>query len=215
MFDAKGGDGVRRANKWLWSSKTQLEKIRSWVKAGKTDKEIAELIGVHVVTLSRWRQTDKRFYDALYKQSKSGQDIRDDIKESCMSMRKYDVQSFADAVRAYVQARRREHMPLTVPGMCVALGITQQTWSDYLNDVIDNKRQDIKSPITGESMYCSLKELCAHIKLAIESSLLDKAINSNSRGAELVLKSHYGYSDRQKIESNDKEIVLKWSKDDG
>ena len=74
------GKGGRKGLYHEWISKEGLIKLEGWARDGKTDKQIAELMGITISTFYDWKNKYSEFSDAV----KMGKEVVDRQVESML-----------------------------------------------------------------------------------------------------------------------------------
>lgn len=196
-----------------WTTPAGLNKIREWVQAGLTDREIADRVGVHYVTLSNWRRTNDKIRAALYKQDPdSGRDIRDNTRAGRRMA--WHIDAIRAAVNEWINERRRQELPLTITSLLIKLHISRETFDRYANDTTGTLTDGIETDITGDSHYIAIADVLKECKRMCESSLVDRCLGkAQCAGAIFILKNHFGYQDVQRVETDKGPVVVKWGAD--
>lgn len=182
----------------------QLERIRQLVADGKSDKQVAIAIGVTPQLLSRWRKRSASIRDALTRYTTiDGKMV--DRHDLCRGKpRKIDnVTRLQAKVEAWLEECKREDIPPTRSGLCLALGISKDTLSRYLTDTTGDTTVYQADPITGELHPVTFADVLKRAILAIEHSLEIRMLTSKSNVAGVIfdLKNNHGYADKSETVS--------------
>lgn len=201
--------GAVREKKSKWITPAGLDKIRAWVQDGKTDREIAALIGVHYVTLSNWRRTSDKIRSALYKPDKTGQkDIRD-VTRNGRKMA-WHIDEIAGCVDRWKREREDKNLPLTITSLICYLHISRDTFDRYIRDTNALITDHYITDIDGRTHAAAVADILKDCNRLCESSLVDRCVAKNSVGAMFILKNHHGYQDKQTIEADKGPINVTW-----
>lgn len=195
-----------------WTTPEGQARLRTLVREGKTDKEIAKAIGVYPNVLSNWRHKHPEIEDALkrYTDTETNQaiDRHDLIKAQHKSRLLSNIDTLKRRIMEWETTRRQEKKPLTLSSLCLFLGVTKQALQKHLNnDLVESHTLTI-DPITGEQCKESVHTILNLAKLRIESDLEDRMITGEGSTAGIMfdLKNHHGYVDRQTVETETKPI---------
>ncbi len=195
-----------------WITAEGQARLRALVREGKTDREIANAIGVYPHILSKWRNKYPEIADALkrYTDTETNQaiDRHDLIKAQHKNRLLSNIETLKRRIMEWETTRKADDKPLTLSSLCLFLGVTKQALQKHLNnDLVESHALTI-DPITGEQCKESVHTVLNLAKLRIESDLEDRMITGtgSTQGIMFDLKNHHGYVDRQTVESEIKPI---------
>lgn len=184
-----------------WITPDGMHKIRTWVKEGKSDAEIAGLIGIGAALLSRWRRQHPEIRAALIRPvEKDGRTIdKHDLYATGPQRKLNAVDKVQAIVDRWKEERKAEGKRLTLPSLLLALNVTRERFDSYVNEQTMKNATPIEDSITGEIVPITVGEVLQKAVIMIESDMADLMVDKNSVGAIFALKNWRGYADKKDI----------------
>lgn len=186
-----------------WTEPDGQEQIRAWVKAGKSDREIAELMHVTPQTLSAWRRRHPEIKSALVRlRTIDGKRIDShDLPHGGPERKLSNVQVLQDKVRAWEEACKADNTPLTKTGLAIALGVSKCTINRYINDITEQPTTWERCENTGELHPVTIRSVIKRAVEAIENDLEIRMITGRGNVAGIIfdLKNNHGYADKSEV----------------
>lgn len=184
-----------------WITPDGMHQIRTWVKEGKSDAEIAALIGIGAQLLSRWRRAHPEIRAALIRpMEKDGKVIdRHELYSGGPPRKLSAVDKVENIIGRWREERKAEGKRLTLPSLLLALDLTKEQFDQYANE------DHMKSAIPVEDQFnrgirpLTIGEILQKALIEIESDMADLMVDKNSVGAIFALKNWRGYADKKDI----------------
>ena len=195
-----------------WITEDGQARLRELVKQGLSDAKIAAAIGVDKSQLSAWRKKYPQIRDALVRYTDADTHQALDRHDIMLASQSHRLLSNVDILRTRINdwetERKSKKLPLTLSSLCLFLGITKNTLNKHLNNNLVESHVYTTDPITGERCPLTVQAVLQNAKLRAESELEDRMItgSGNTQGIMFDLKNHYGYVDRQTVETETKPI---------
>lgn len=182
----------------------ELERIRGLVAAGKSDRQIAEALGVTPCQLSNWRRDRPKIKAALRRiVTIDGKPIdAHDLPHG--GRRKIDnVIKLQDKIDSWLEACARDGVPPTRSGLCLMLGITKDTLARYMAESDAPGTVYGADPITGEMRPVTVGDALKRAMLAVEHELELRMLTGKGNVAGVIfdLKNNCGYADKSETVS--------------
>lgn len=185
-----------------WEAEDKLEQIRTWVKEGLSDAQIAERIGITKSLLSNWRRTRPRIRAALVRLTLIDGKHVDKHDVSPGGKRKLNnVQELKVKIDEWIADCKSTDTPMTKSGLCLCLDISKDTLNAYLHSTGTDTTVYSKSEIDGELHPVGVPDLLKRAVLAIENSLERRMISGKGNVAGIIfdLKNNHGYADKSEV----------------
>lgn len=194
-----------------WITPEGREKIRRWVADGLTDGEIAEKMGTSPSRLSTWRREHKEIREALIRPEKADDGTIRDKHERYTGKpaRKLTaVEKVKSLVEEWEEECRKQERPLTVPSLCLKLGISKDTLISYLHEGEQSPQIPVEDSITGNITFLSVSDVLKRAYLMIENDLINRSLTTNNPGGAIfALKNWYGYADKKEVNVNNTSVA--------
>jgi len=188
-----------------WETAEGLAQIRQWVKDGKSDRQIAELMGTNKQVLSRWRRTRPLIRGALTRLvTVDGKRIDSHELDHGGPRRKVDNVAMLQAkIDTWLAECKERDIPPTKSGLCLLLGISKDMLPDYLNDQETASTVYMPDPLTQKLRPVTVALILKRAVLAIEHALEIRMLTSKSNVAGVIfdLKNNHGYADKSETVS--------------
>lgn len=186
-----------------WTTPEGMQKIRGWVNEGKSDAEIARLMGTSASRLSVWRRQHPEIREALIRpvEMADGRVVdKHDIHKGEAPRKLNSIDKVRGIIDEWVERCRKDKRPLTVTGLALALGIGKETLKQYLREDSMKNAAPAEDAITGEVRFLTVSDVIKRAYLLIEDDLVNRAMSTNNPGGAIfVLKNWYGYADKKDI----------------
>lgn len=184
-----------------WITPDGMHKIRTWVKEGKSDAEIAGLIGTTPSVLSTWRRSHPEIRAALIRpMERDGHTIDKHDLYTCGPQRKLNaVEKVQNIIDTWKEQRKADGKKLTLPSLLLALNITREQLDQYLNERHMKSAIPIEDQFTREITHLTISDVLQKALIEIENDIADLMIDRNSVGAIFALKNWRGYADKKDI----------------
>lgn len=185
--------------KWKeWATADGAAKIRTMVESGLSDAAIAREIGVDKSLLSVWRRKHPEIRRALYRK-KVVDGVAVDAHDTypAPARKLNNVERVKNIVDHYLNECKENDIPLTKPGLALALGITTERLNMYVNDDSPKNATPACDALTGEAHLITVGDVLKGAMTAVEADLAVRMIARNSAGAMFAAKNWCGYADRQ------------------
>lgn len=200
-----------------WEKPEKLAEIRRYVAEGLTDAKVAERMGVSKALLSRWRQTRPEIRRALVRlKTVNGQLIdAHDLPHGGAPRKLDNVNELQGKIDTWFDTCKKDKIPPTKSGLCIALNISKDTLSRYLHIQDDKSTIFQKSEIDGKLRPVSISDCLKRAVLMIENGLEIRMITGkgNVTGCIFDLKNNHGYADKKEVTTGP-QTVKKVSQED-
>lgn len=188
-----------------WETEDGLEQIRQWVKGGKSDRQIAELMGTNPQLLSRWRRARPLIRGALTRLvTIDGKRVDAHDVETRGAPRKLDNIAMIQAkVDTWLEECKEQDIPPTRSGLCLMLGVGKDALDQYLHDTETASTVYATDPLTQKLRPLTIADVLKRAILAIEHALEIRMLTSKSNVAGVIfdLKNNHGYADKSETVS--------------
>lgn len=183
-----------------WETEERLEQIRQWVKDGKSDRAIAQEMGITPQMLSRWRRARPLIKGALTRLvTIDGQRVDSHDIETRGARRKLDNIAMIQAkIDTWLEECKQKEIPPTRTGLCLLLGIGKDALDQYLHDTETKSTVYQTDPITQKLHPVTIADVLKRAILSIEYALEIRMLTAKTNVAGVIfdLKNNHGYTDK-------------------